>query len=61
MCYRLATFHESERELWLKAIDVAPYDHISTQLANLKETLNRIRPVTDIATYRLQKGMVTGK
>ena len=61
VCYRMAAFHEAERSLWLKAIEMAPFDAISTQIVELKERLNRIRATTDISTYRLQKGIVLGK
>lgn len=57
----MATFHESERTLWLKAIELAPYDNVQAQADALRERLNKIRPNLDIATYRLQKGIVTGK
>ncbi|XP_073956536.1 inositol polyphosphate-4-phosphatase type I A [Choristoneura fumiferana] len=57
--YRMATYHESERTLWLKAIQMAPYDNIKSQMAVLRERLNKIRPHLDIATYRLQRGIVT--
>ncbi|XP_050360803.1 inositol polyphosphate-4-phosphatase type I A [Nymphalis io] len=56
--YRMATFHEAERASWLKAIQMAPYDVINSQIIALKEKLNKIRAVTDITTYRLQKGIV---
>ncbi|XP_068617710.1 inositol polyphosphate-4-phosphatase type I A [Battus philenor] len=56
--YRLATFHESERTLWVKAIQNAPYNLIHSQLIGLKERLNRIRPIVDIATFRAQKGII---
>ncbi|RVE52200.1 hypothetical protein evm_003119 [Chilo suppressalis] len=59
VCYRMATFHESERTLWLKAIQMASYEHVTTQIAALKERLNRIRPIIDIASYRMQKGIMT--
>ncbi|CAH1647474.1 unnamed protein product [Spodoptera littoralis] len=59
VCYKMATFHESERTLWLKAIELAPYDNIQSQADALRERLNKIRPNLDIATYRLQKGIVT--
>ncbi|XP_072930863.1 inositol polyphosphate-4-phosphatase type I A isoform X2 [Epargyreus clarus] len=58
ICYRMATFNESERTLWLKAIQMAPYDVMLSQIVTLKEKLNRIRPIVDITTYRLQKGIV---
>ncbi|KAG6444647.1 hypothetical protein O3G_MSEX003496 [Manduca sexta] len=58
VCYRMATFHETERTLWLKAIQLASYESIHTQLAALKDRLNRIRPTVDIDTHRLQKGVV---
>ncbi|XP_063837987.1 inositol polyphosphate-4-phosphatase type I A-like [Ostrinia nubilalis] len=58
VCYRMATFHESERTLWLKAIQMASYDHMNSQIAALKERLNRIRPIIDIASYRMQKGII---
>lgn len=61
VCYKMATFHETERTLWLKAIELAPYDNIKAQVDSLRERLNKIRPNLDIATYRLQKGIVTGK
>lgn len=61
ICYRMATFHEAERTLWLKAIQMAPYDAINSQIVALKEKLNRIRAITDITTYRLQKGIVLGE
>lgn len=57
----MATFHEAERTLWLKAIQNAPYDVINSQILTLKEKLNKIRAVTDITTYRLQKGIILGK
>ncbi|CAH0577895.1 unnamed protein product [Chrysodeixis includens] len=59
VCYKMATFHESERTLWLKAIELAPYDNIQAQVNALRERLNKIRPNLDIATYRLQRGIVT--
>ncbi|XP_075990875.1 inositol polyphosphate-4-phosphatase type I A [Anticarsia gemmatalis] len=59
VCYKMATFHESERTLWLKAIELAPYDNIRAQADALRERLNKIRPNIDITTYRLQKGIVT--
>lgn len=58
VCYRMATFHESERTLWLKAIQLAPYDRIHEQLNALREKLNTLSPAVDIGTYRLQKGVV---
>ncbi|KAL0902147.1 hypothetical protein ABMA27_000089 [Loxostege sticticalis] len=58
VCYRMATFHESERTLWLKAIQMASYDYMNSQIAALKERLNRIRPIIDIASYRMQKGII---
>ncbi|XP_045784070.1 inositol polyphosphate-4-phosphatase type I A [Maniola jurtina] len=58
VCYKLATFHEAERTLWLKAIETAPYTVIVSQIVALKEKLNKIRATTDITTYRLQKGIV---
>lgn len=59
VCYKMATFHESERTLWLKAIELAPYDNIQAQADALRERLNKIRPNIDITNYRLQKGIVT--
>ncbi|XP_060809526.1 inositol polyphosphate-4-phosphatase type I A [Amyelois transitella] len=56
--YRLATFNESDRTMWLKAIQMASYDKIKAQVADLKERLNKIRPVLDVASYRMQKGIV---
>ncbi|CAK1588461.1 unnamed protein product [Parnassius mnemosyne] len=58
ICYRMAAFQESERDLWLKAIQKAPYNVIHSQLIALKERLNRIRPILDILTYRIQKGII---
>ncbi|CAH2035088.1 unnamed protein product, partial [Iphiclides podalirius] len=60
VCYRMATFHESERVIWIKAIENAPYNVVHSQLISLKERLNRIRPIVDIATYRIQKGIISG-
>ncbi|XP_050683814.1 inositol polyphosphate-4-phosphatase type I A-like [Leptidea sinapis] len=57
VCYRLATFHESERTLWIKALQMAPYDFISSQIVDLKEKLNRMRPVVDVTCYRAQKSI----
>ncbi|VVC86127.1 unnamed protein product, partial [Leptidea sinapis] len=57
VCYRLATFHESERTLWIKALQMAPYDFISSQIVDLKEKLNRMRPVVDVSCYRAQKSI----
>ncbi|XP_063633160.1 type II inositol 3,4-bisphosphate 4-phosphatase [Cydia splendana] len=57
--YRMAAHHESERTLWLEAIQMAPYDNIKAQIASLRDRLNKIRPHVDIATYRLQRGIVT--
>ncbi|KAM3968505.1 inositol polyphosphate-4-phosphatase type I A [Aphomia sociella] len=59
VCYKMATFHECERTLWLKAIQLASYENIKSQVADLKERLNKIRPIIDIVNYRLQKGIVT--
>ncbi|CAB3226200.1 unnamed protein product [Arctia plantaginis] len=59
VCYKMATFHESERTLWLKAIELAPYDNIQKQANALRERLIQIRPNIDITNYRLQKGIVT--
>ncbi|XP_053624028.1 inositol polyphosphate-4-phosphatase type I A-like [Plodia interpunctella] len=56
--YRMATFHESERTMWLKAIQMVSFNTIKAQIADLKERLNKIRPVLDIASYRMQKGIV---
>ncbi|XP_045510028.1 inositol polyphosphate-4-phosphatase type I A [Colias croceus] len=58
VCYRLATFQESERTLWVKSLQMAPYDIISSQIVALREKLNRIRPIVDVSVYRSQKGIV---
>ncbi|KAL4717549.1 hypothetical protein ACJJTC_000698 [Scirpophaga incertulas] len=58
VCYRIATFNESERTSWLQAMQVASLDYIKSQIALMKERLNRLRPI-DIASYRMQKGIMT--
>ncbi|XP_028035489.1 type I inositol 3,4-bisphosphate 4-phosphatase-like [Bombyx mandarina] len=55
--YRMATFLETERTLWLKAIQLASYDNMHSRVQDLKDRLNAIRPVIDITNYRLQKGI----
>ncbi|KPJ09092.1 Type I inositol-3,4-bisphosphate 4-phosphatase [Papilio machaon] len=56
--YRIAAFNESERTHWMKAIQNAPYHVIHSQFNELKERLNKIRPIVDITTHRIQKGIV---
>ncbi|XP_048488558.1 inositol polyphosphate-4-phosphatase type I A-like [Plutella xylostella] len=58
VCYRMATFLESERTLWLKAIQSAPYDVLKTQIATLKEKLSKVPPVLHISKWREQRGIV---
>ncbi|CAF4748615.1 unnamed protein product [Pieris macdunnoughi] len=57
-CYRLATFQESERTLWIKSLEMASYDAINTQIVELREKLNKVRPVIDVSRYRAQKGII---
>ncbi|KAJ2954177.1 hypothetical protein O0L34_g2411 [Tuta absoluta] len=57
ICYRLAAFSECERVLWIKSVEMAPYEQISSELTVLQERLNRFRPVIDLSTFRNQKGI----
>ncbi|XP_022125938.2 inositol polyphosphate-4-phosphatase type I A [Pieris rapae] len=57
-CYRLATFQESERTLWIKSLEMASYDAINTQIVELREKLHKARPVIDVSQYRAQKGII---
>ncbi|CAK1554649.1 unnamed protein product [Leptosia nina] len=58
VCYRLATFQESERTIWIKSLQMAPYEVIHSQIETLKEKLSRVRPIIDVSSYRSQKGIV---
>ncbi|KOB70221.1 Type I inositol-3,4-bisphosphate 4-phosphatase [Operophtera brumata] len=51
-CYRMATFLECERTLWLKAMEAAPYEQIVRRIANLYHQLDETRTLIDLRRHR---------